>query len=146
MVDGSEIPSPSSSVDTGVIVHFIVPGVPRSPTSRSRETWKAHVRGAAIQEWGTQPPIASDVSVVLVHFFKEGILDVDNMIKPILDALTGIIFVDDRQVIQVVARRTELVTGRQIVNASPDVVAAIERDADFVYVRVASAPDPGVMP
>ena len=96
--------------------------------------------------WGARPPIESSVGVVLVHFFKEGGLDVDNMIKPILDALTGIIFEDDRQVMQVLARKTELVTGLQIANALPDVVAALGRDADFVYVRVEGAPDLGIMP
>lgn len=146
MVNGGENVPPGIRVGARPYVRFVILGIPRSPTSKSRSTWQAHVRGSAVKEWGTQPPIADHVSVVLVHFFKDGALDVDNMIKPILDALTGIVFEDDRQVMQVLARKTELVTGRQVLNASPDVVAAIERDADFVYVSVESAPDHGVMP
>lgn len=146
MVNSGESTRPGQQVSARPYVRFVVLGIPRSPTSKSRSTWQAHVRGSAVKEWGAQPLVTDHVSVVLVHFFKDGALDVDNMIKPILDALSGIVFEDDRQVAQVLARKTELVTGRQVLNASPDVVAAIERGADFVYVSVESAPEHGVMP
>ncbi len=136
--EGTEIGRP--------IVSFIIEGIPKSWRSKSCGTWMNQIRGVAAGEWGDQKLISHEVSVVLVYFYRDGGLDVDNMTKPILDALTDSVVVDDSQVTQILARKTELVSGQRIVNASPDVAAAIELGKDFTYVCVAPAPDHGVMP
>ena len=126
---------------------FIVAGIPRSSQAgRSRRLWMAKVREAAVAAWSDDTPLDQPVSVVVVYFFKQGGVDVDNMVKPILDALKGVILSDDRQVSQVLARNTELVADSSITGADPDLARAIDGRTDFVYVRVDHPPDHGVMP
>ncbi len=104
------------------------------------------VRGAAALEWGDQVALDSAVSVTIVYFYKDGSVDVDNMIKPILDALVQLVITDDSLVAQVIARKTELRPGLTVRNASAELAAVIDRGSDFVYVRVSEPPDHGVMP
>lgn len=71
-------------------------------------------------------PISGDVSLTGVVYFKNRRRDLDNAIKPLLDALEGIAFANDRQV-----RRIDL--RARIDRANPRVeveVAAITRDME----------------
>jgi Endodeoxyribonuclease RusA len=43
-----------------------------------------------------------------LYFFVEGDLDLDNILKPILDSLKGIAYLDDSQVVEIVAAKRDL--------------------------------------
>ena len=49
--------------------------------------------------------------VVLTYYFKDESrsesLDVDNIPKPILDALSGLVYADDRQITDLVCRKRD---------------------------------------
>ncbi len=49
--------------------------------------------------------------MVVWYFFRRGGLDVDNMLKPILDALNGVVYEDDGDVSQVLEERRSLREG-----------------------------------
>ena len=126
---------------------FIVEGIPKSAQSKSGSAkWRAKVAAAAEERWAGGLLALSHLSVVIVYYFKDSSLDVDNMVKPILDALKNVIYEDDSIVDQVVARKTGLISGFQIADATPDLIAAIDNDADFVYVRIGEGPDHGTLP
>jgi hypothetical protein len=82
------------------------------------------------------------LSVVIGYFHAgESDLDVDNMPKLILDALKGLVYVDDHQVEQVTVRRTMVVPGT-VLTAVPLLVAAeTEIVLPFVYIRVDLPPN-----
>ena len=67
-----------------------------------------------------------------------------------LDGLKGVLFRDDRQVSELVVRKSRLSAGLSLTGASLYLLDAVERmsqDAsDFVYVRVNPAPDNGIIP
>ena len=67
-------------------------------------------------------------------------LDVDNIPKPILDALTGLIFASDRQVADLVCRRKSLDPNLRIRNASPLFYEAFRASEQFLHVIVGNAP------
>ena len=50
-------------------------------------------------------PLTQDVRVVLNVYTPTRAGDLDNRIKPTLDALQGIAYADDRQVVEILARR-----------------------------------------
>jgi Holliday junction resolvase RusA-like endonuclease len=80
---------------------FIVLGIPASVQSKSptRVRWKAAVAAAARAAWpsGDQPlPCKLQIHVTCYHDSAPP-LDVDNMLKPIQDALISIVYVDDNQ-------------------------------------------------
>jgi crossover junction endodeoxyribonuclease RusA len=68
------------------------------------------------------------------------------MLKPIQDALTGLVYIDDRLITDVTVRKTNL-NGRFKVRGLSSILAAgFELDAEFLYIRLDSAPDHGELP
>ena len=127
---------------------FVVKGVPRTAQSKSVGKWRSLVRAAAEAQWNRRSaPIQEPVSVRLVYFHV-GLTDrdVDNLIKPILDSLKGLVYADDDLVHEVTSRKTQLVTGLRIENAPPLVVSNLGIGTDFVLVRICSSPDHGRIP
>jgi crossover junction endodeoxyribonuclease RusA len=128
----------------GLPFEFSVSGIPLSAqaSSHSRGRWQETVRAAAEAEWESATlPISGEVSVTIIYFFEgETDLDVDNIAKPILDALNGLIYEDDSQVSQLTIRKTQLAQGLEIDVRSLALANALDAGGDFVYVKVRSAP------
>lgn len=121
-------------------VEFHVPGTPVSlqASNRSRERWKAQVAEAAkagLPEtpWLTEPSIA----VTVFHFPKaESLVDLDNIAKPILDALTALVYRDDRQVDRLLIQRFDAHHGDELSNPSPRLADALANGRPRVYIRI----------
>jgi len=62
--------------------------------------------------------------------------DVDNIVKAILDALVGVVYLDDSQIERVWVQKFE--SGRPFLFRDPTEVLAeaLERDRPIVYVRI----------
>lgn len=64
--------------------------------------------------------------------------DLDNIVKPIQDALKGVAFVDDIQVVDLIASmRRKDVNDR--ISMTSALAAAFDGGSDFVYVAIESA-------
>ena len=132
----------------------MVVGAPRSANAnpRSRRRWRERVARAARERLHEEGELAdADVAVLIIYFDQgETTLDVDNIAKSLLDGLKGVLFRDDRQVSELVVRKTRLSAGLLLTGASLYLLDAVERmsqDAsDFVYVRVDQAADHGNIP
>src|SRR5260221_10060228 len=102
-------------------MEFIVPGAPRSANAnpRSRRRWRERVSEAArelLAEAGE--PTHQDLSIVIIYFYQgETSLDVDNIAKALLDGLKGILVYDDRQISQLVVRKTRIAGGVSLIGA-----------------------------
>jgi crossover junction endodeoxyribonuclease RusA len=99
-----------------------VRGVPASlqGSSRKRQDWRQKVTLAARARWPiADPPLEVPVAVTMIFLHYGQPVDVDNMLKPTLDALVGIVYDDDRRVDQVVGRRQELSVGLAVTAISP---------------------------
>jgi hypothetical protein len=135
-------------------MEFIVPGAPRSANAnpRSRRRWRGRVSASAtqrLQEAGL--PTDENLSILIIYFYQgETTLDVDNIAKSLLDGLNGVLFRDDRQVSELLVRKTRLSAGLSLTAASPFLLSALERmtqeRSDFVYVRAQPAPDHSRIP
>jgi crossover junction endodeoxyribonuclease RusA len=77
--------------------------------------------------------------VLVFFYFAETDLDVDNIIKPISDALSVIAFFDDRDASEWLARKTDL-RCTSIIEPPPAVAAALgpslAAEQPFVYVCI----------
>ena len=66
--------------------------------------------------------------------------DVDNIVKPILDALKELVYVDDRQITDLVSRRRAL-AGPYAVEPVSDVLAeGISLRREFLHIRIVATP------
>lgn len=82
----------------------------------------------------------------VTYYFDETAMDVDNIPKPISDALKGLVYVDDSQVNDLLCRRRDLSAGLRVVNPSPVLATGFDRGGEFLHIRVDSAPDQVVIP
>lgn len=124
---------------------FIVNGPPVSLQTRRRanlRAWKATVRQEAERYWPVGSPPTTDIIRITITYYYEGAaLDVDNMIKPIQDALIGLVYDDDRQVTDAVGRKRDLDGSFRIKGMSPLLAEGFCRGHEFLHIRIESAPD-----
>ena len=109
--------------DFEVCVH----GRPVSAQTARRQAlqaWKQRVRAACEEVWAERPPIG----------------DVDNLIKPIQDALQGVIYWNDRQVSDTIGNRRRIDASYVVRYMSMRLAAAFSDGRQFVHIRVYRSP------
>ena len=81
---------------------FRIDQAPVSQQARRRKLrsqWQETVRRSTEQRWPAgESPAAGRLMVTIVHFYEGIDLDVDNIPKPILDGIKGLVYGDDRQI------------------------------------------------
>ena len=123
---------------------FIVEGTARSQqaSAASKSAWKAQIYEAARprlpEGWWATDKIVN----ITIYYFPDAEMDgdIDNIVKPILDAMSGPIYIDDRQVERVVVQKCEPQRLEDGIPAfsEPTVVlaSAIQTAGPRVYIRV----------
>lgn len=91
---------------------------------------------------------STDPIAITIFYFTESrmIGDIDNIAKPIFDALCRLIYLDDQQVERLVIQKFE--QGRSIPNFDPTraLLEVLEGPRQVVYIRVDGAYDAGEAP
>jgi Holliday junction resolvase RusA-like endonuclease len=72
-----------------MLFEFLIPRRPLSVQAKhkNRQTWKQFVRAEAAKTWVGQAPFTGDLHLTLVYLFDTDPADIDNIIKPIQDAI-----------------------------------------------------------
>jgi crossover junction endodeoxyribonuclease RusA len=103
--------------------------------------WKEFVKAEAMRYWNpAHLPADGPVCITLVYLYDEAAGDVDNIIKPIVDALIGLAYLDDAVVTDVIGRKRQLGGTFDLTRASPVLIEGFEYGNVFVYVHIADAP------
>src|SRR5579885_3560424 len=137
----------------GRYLEFVVPGPPISnqqstPQGRANlAAWRATIAGAATLAW-PNAPLTIELKAVIINFYagNEPSVDADNMSKPILDAMQGIAYGNDRQVVQTQLTHARLGGAYQIGGVRPIIVNGLQAQAQFVYVSIEDPENPLTLP
>ncbi len=111
------------------------------------QAWKATVRSRAQAVW-VGVPTGQNLRVVITHFFEapagdeSGVPDSDNIVKPVRDALNGVIYVDDYQISDFVSRRRSLNGTYRVRGLSAALAEGFQSNQEFLHIRIEEAPDP----
>ncbi len=129
---------------------FVIDGLPVSQQARRRcrvRNWARTVRDAAKQDWDTEPPFTGEVMVSITCFFEDvSLFDVDNIPKPILDALKGLVYSNDKQVSDLLCRKRGLNGDLRIQNPSPLLLETLGHSQQFLHIVVTNALSQEVSP
>jgi crossover junction endodeoxyribonuclease RusA len=124
---------------------FTVPGPPVSHQSRNKarlDAWRRLVRSQAAKLWGSAAPLKQELKLD-VRYYHEGEavrIDNDNMVKPIQDALIGLIYVDDRLIIDTIVRKMSIDgTFRVKRHKSREFIIALAKGDEFLHIKVTEA-------
>jgi crossover junction endodeoxyribonuclease RusA len=124
---------------------FVIDGPPVSQQTRRRERvrqWRDGVRKVAEQYWPAgELPVIGPIMLTITYFYDSISMDVDNLPKPISDALRGLVYLDDEQVTDVLCRKRNLNRDFRIENPSSVLADGLSRGNEFLYIVVAEAPD-----
>jgi crossover junction endodeoxyribonuclease RusA len=124
-------------------LEFYIAETPRSlqASSRSKERWKATVREAA-QQRATQTDEVGLLDVrplaVTIYYFPDAPMqgDVDNIIKPILDAIEGVAYLKDKNIERVIAQKFEPQHRWEFVSPTTQLATTLDVLLPVLYVRV----------
>ena len=118
------------------LLEFIMAGPPLSQQAKlNRRRWQARVREAARQQWGEARPVSGAVAVTITYFFREEALDVDNIPRPILNALEKLVYANDVQVSDLLCRKRRL-EGVLTRNPSEILQEWLENAEPFTHILV----------
>ena len=80
------------------------------------------------------------VIVRVTHYCETAIGDVDNLTKPIQDALQGVIYLNDRQVTDTIGNRRNINASFRVRYISLPLASAFSDGRQFVHIRVWRSP------
>src|SRR5690606_19317182 len=86
-------------------------------------------------------PTQEDVALQITYYYEGDPPDVDNIIKPIQDALIGVVYVDDCQVVHAQSARMPIDGSFTIRGASIVLLNGFSQSVPFVHVKVVEPPD-----
>ena len=125
-----------------MIFEFLIPRRPVSLQTRNRtnlQRWKDFVRDEAEKTWSGTPYNDVNLHLTLVYLCDTDPVDVDNIIKPIQDALVGTIYEDDILVSDVESHRRPLTGSFDITRYPTLLVNGLLSGEECVYVRISEA-------
>jgi crossover junction endodeoxyribonuclease RusA len=130
---------------------FVVIGKPISHQTKDRkrvQAWKETVRQVAQACWTERAPLGDCLRVVITHYYEvpvgeeSGVPDSDNIVKPVRDALNGVIYVDDYQITDFVSRRRNLNDSFRVKGMSTALAEGFCKGEEFLHIKIEAAPDP----
>lgn len=124
-----------------MLFEFIIPRRPvSSQSSRSHlQAWKQYVRAEAAKTWGGTMLSGVDIHLTIVYLFDNDPIDTDNIIKPIQDALVGLVYDDDLDVTDVEAHRRPLWETYDETRLPTALLQAVRLSRECVFVRISTA-------
>ncbi len=90
-------------------------------------------------------PTTRPISLTIIYLFDSVSADVDNIIKPIADALKNLVYVDDEQLTDVICRKRNLDGDIRLENPSRLLAERLTYGNEFLYVLVEEAPPQGLI-
>jgi hypothetical protein len=126
-----------------MIWEFVVPGIPLSVNSKDakkKQRWIEHVRTCATERLPEDGfPLVDEVSVSVTYFHVGSTdVDIDNILKRIIDGMYPEVLVDDAQIQDVSASRRDMMDG-SFRNPPSIVLSRLIAGEPFVYVIVYAA-------
>ena len=120
------------------LFEFLIPRRPLSLQAKNNrlQTWKTFVRAEAMKHWGEPTIQTGDLRLTLVYLCGQAPPDVDNIIKPIQDALRGLVYSDDALISDVDCHRRSLVGSFDFSRPPQLFMSAVDSQKECVYVKV----------
>jgi len=119
---------------------FTVTGPPISLQTKNKarlRQWKDKVLKAAKSSWNSENVSYKDpLTISITYFYETEPPDVDNIIKPIQDALIGLIYEDDSQIVSAKSTKKDINGSYRIRWMSTVLAKAFCQGDDFLYIKI----------
>ena len=124
---------------------FATPLSQASSNAKRHGPWQRRVHAAAAANWGGLPATEGQLAVSITYLYDRfgptgQKPDIDNIAKPIVDALEGLVYDDDAIVTDVLCRRRSLDGDLEIQKPSALLLGSLAANHEFVHVVIDDAP------
>ena len=130
------------------VTEFVVPERPLSVQARQHDllhAWRQLIVLHALHRWTGKPLASGEVHLTIVFLCDPTApIDVDNVVKPIQDALLNVAYTNDVLVTDVDSHRRYVGDLVDITGCSRMLIQMINKDTEAVYVRLQEADELGV--
>jgi crossover junction endodeoxyribonuclease RusA len=104
------------------------------------------VRQEAEKYWSSEQKTATGLVMLQITYFYDSVkIDVDNIVKPIQDAIIGLAYVDDDQITDVLVRKRNLSGNFRVENMTSTLAEGFARGKEFLHIVVIDDPDQEVL-
>lgn len=123
------------------------PPVSHQTSNRGRyREWKEFVRKEAEKYWSHANEAIAGPAMFQINYFYDVIeLDIDNIVKPIQDAINGLAYADDSQITDLIVKKRNLSGNFTIEAVTPTLTEGFARKSEFLHIIVTDAPDQSVL-
>ena len=124
---------------------FVIIGRPvphRAKDKKALKAWRELVTITAQRCWGDRPPLANKLRLQITHFYDQPTkpldheLDSERIIKPVLDALNGVIYRDDYQIAELDTRRRNLNGSFRVKGISVALAEGFCTGDEFLHIKL----------
>ncbi len=126
-------------------IEFIIAGTPvslQTKRAEARKNWQETIRSACAPSLPEGHFASENRIAITLFYFPDGEMrgDIDNIVKPILDAFSRHIYMDDRQVDRILVQKFEPEKIFAFAAPSPILARAIAGPKPLLYVRLSDDP------
>lgn len=91
---------------------------------------------------GDAAPLARPLKITVSYYHERAtiLIDNDNMLKPIQDALIGLVYQDDRLVTDTIVRKTNIDSPFRVRGYSLLLLEALSKGNEFLHIVIDEAP------
>lgn len=120
---------------------FLIPRRPLSVQARNKNKrrWQEFVRDEAAKTWTNKVHLTGALHLTLVYLFDDSPPDIDNIIKPIQDALIDLIYADDSLITDVEAHKRSRLGTFDAERYPDELLKGVMLGNECVYVRITDA-------
>ncbi|WP_334816334.1 RusA family crossover junction endodeoxyribonuclease [Nostoc sp.] len=107
---------------------------------------KKQLRQEAEKYWSSEQKTDPGLVMLQITYFYDSVqIDIDNIVKPIQDAIIGLAYVDDQQVSDLLVRKRNLSGNFKVENMTSTLTEGFARGNEFLHIVVIDAPDQEVL-
>ncbi len=125
-----------------VIFELVLPRRPVSYQAKNRQNkqaWKDYIYGRDFAIWKQKPIATGELKFTIVYLCESDPCDINNVIKPIQDALNSLVYADDGLVWDITGHMRLLSEPIDAVGLPEALAEAVVQGNECVYVRISTS-------
>jgi crossover junction endodeoxyribonuclease RusA len=125
-------------------LEFILNGPPVSQNAHQRDAlhaWREAVRQAAGRAWPPgEPPWNGPLRLTITYFYENTAINTEATLKPIQDALIGLVLCDNSQFSEIRYEKKDLCGNFTVPSLTPVLIEGFSRKGEFLHVQIEASP------
>lgn len=125
-----------------ILFEFLLPRRPLSHQAKNsihKKEWRDFIYGRAFSKWSQKPITEGGLKFSIVYLCEDDPGDINNIIKPIQDALISLVYSDDSVIWDVTGHMRLLSNPINIIGLPTLLAEAVIGGTECVYVRITNS-------